>query len=88
LSEPKNLGGVFGHDRQITQDGKGQGGKVGKLDWGVNKKNIEAPKGDVIINIKKLVVTTKFGRPKRKYRHDSRIDGSLRGGNEDIKVED
>jgi len=35
-----------------------------------------------------LVVTTKFGRPKRKYRHDSRIDGSLRGGNEDIKVED
>jgi len=32
LSEPKNRGGVFGHDIQATQDGKGQGGKVGKLE--------------------------------------------------------
>ncbi len=88
MSEPKNRGGVFGHDIQATQDGKGQGGKVGKLEWGAKKKNIEAPRGDVIVNIKNLVVTTKFGRPKRKYRHNSRIDGSLGGGNEDIKIED
>jgi len=88
LSELENLGGFFGHDIQVIQDGKGQGGKVRKLEWGANKKNIEAPRGDVIINIKNLVVTIKFGRPKRKYKHNSRIDGSLRRGNEDIKIKD
>ncbi len=50
IGKLKNCWTIFEHERQTTWNGKGEGGKARKLEWGVYWKNIKTLGKDVMIN--------------------------------------